>query len=97
MSDDPLSDCRHVLATAVTGWTCIKCRAHFDSLGYDNADQVRRFALDEQSIHNPANQDGNVYGRCMHCHYVRHPCSAYELATVLLAVLDREAPDEYFT
>lgn len=29
-TDEPLFDSRHALATAVTGWTCVKCRTHFD-------------------------------------------------------------------
>lgn len=32
-------------------------------------------------------------GRCMHCSYTRHPCSTYELATIILALLDRGRTD----
>jgi hypothetical protein len=48
-------------------------------------------------LHDPKLQEGNGYDRCEHCHYVRHPCSVHELATIVLALIDREAPVEYFT
>ena len=66
--------------------------------GYDTADQVRRYALDEQRLHDPAQQGTDAWpDRCSHCHYTRHPCDVYELATIVLALIDREAPVEYFT
>jgi hypothetical protein len=64
--------------------------------GY-TADDLRRYALEEQRLHDPKLQEGNGYDRCEHCHYVRHPCSVHELATIVLELLDRGAPDEYFT
>jgi hypothetical protein len=60
--------------------------------GYDNDDELRRYALDEQRLHDPANQDHN-YERCEHCHYTRHPCDVYELATAVLYLLDRGRTD----
>lgn len=65
--------------------------------GWDTADDLRRYALDLQRVHDPAQQEGNGYERCEHCHYTRHPCEVYELATIVLALIDREAPVEYFT
>ena len=56
-------------------------------------DDLRRFALEEQSLHDPSKQEGNGYERCAHCHYTRHPCSTYELATAVLQLLDRDRPD----
>jgi hypothetical protein len=61
--------------------------------GYDNDDELRRYALDEQRLHDPANQDGNNYERCEHCHYTRHPCDVHELATAVLFLLDRGRTD----
>jgi len=59
-------------------------------------DELRRYALETQRIHDPKAQ-ANGYDRCEHCHYTRHPCEAHELATIVLEMLDRGAPDEYFT
>lgn len=39
--------------------------------------------------HNPANQDGHGYERCELCHYTRHPCDTYDLASDWIAM--REA------
>jgi len=62
---------------------------------YDTADEVRRYALEERRIHDPEQQgDVGFPGRCAHCHFTRHPCSVYELATIVLALIDREAPVE---
>ena len=61
--------------------------------GYDTDDQVRRYALDEQRLHNPKNQ-GHGYDRCEHCHFTRHPCDVYELASVVLFLLDRGRTDD---
>lgn len=36
----------------------------------------------------PAQQEDNGYERCAHCHYTRHPCSVYDLATMVLSLLD---------
>jgi hypothetical protein len=61
--------------------------------GYDTDDQLRRYALDEQRLHNPKNQ-GHNYERCEHCHYTRHPCDVYELASCVLFLLDRGRTDD---
>jgi hypothetical protein len=60
--------------------------------GYENDDQIRRLALDEQRLHDPKMQR-NGYDRCEHCHFTRHPCSVHELATIVLALLDRGRTD----
>ena len=60
-------------------------------------DELRRYALETQLLHDPSRQENNPYGRCALCHYTRHPCEVYELATAVLQLLDRGAPDEYFT
>ena len=52
-------------------------------------DELRQFALEEARLHDPAQQDDNPYDRCAHCHYTRHPCSVFELAQIVLALLDR--------
>ena len=57
-----------------------------------NDDDLRRYALTEQMLHDPAKQD-HGYDRCEHCHYTRHPCSVYDLATAVLQLLDRGRPD----
>jgi hypothetical protein len=51
-------------------------------------DEVRQYAESERDIHDPAQQEDNGYERCAHCHYTRHPCSVYDLATIVLALLD---------
>lgn len=45
------------------------------------------FALEQ---HDPKNQDwcDDKHPRCAHCHYTRHPCETYELASVVLMLLD---------
>jgi hypothetical protein len=59
-------------------------------------DELRRYALTEQLLHDPSKQD-HGYDRCEHCHYTRHPCSVHDLATAVLQLLDQGASDEYFT
>ena len=66
---------------------------------YESDDALRRYALETQRMHDPA-QQGDVIasiepfpGRCALCHYTRHPCDVYELASVVLALLDRGRPD----
>ena len=59
-------------------------------------DQLRREALGVRDTHDPAKQDHN-YDRCEHCHYTSHPCDAYDMANTVLELLDRDAPDEYFS
>jgi hypothetical protein len=66
--------------------------ARFQVIGMTD-DELRRFALEEQNLHDPSKQEGNGYERCAHCHYTRHPCSTYELATAVLQLLDRDRPD----
>ena len=60
--------------------------------GWDTADELRRYVLQEQILHDPSKQ-GHGYDRCEHCHYTRHPCTTYDLATAVLQLLDRGAPD----
>jgi hypothetical protein len=60
-------------------------------------DELRRHALEIQMMHDPRKQENNPYGRCALCHYTRHPCEVFELATAVLQLIDRGAPDEYFT
>lgn len=60
--------------------------------GYDNDDDLRRDMLHVQRAHDPANQDHN-YERCELCHYTRHPCESYDLATTVLYLLDRGRTD----
>ena len=50
-------------------------------------EQVREYALDEQHRHDPEHQEGNLYGRCAHCDYVRHPCTIHDFASIILAML----------
>ena len=57
-------------------------------------DELRRYALDEQRLHDPARQEGNPYERCELCHYTRHPCSTHDLATAVLQLLDRGRTDD---
>lgn len=56
-------------------------------------DELRRYALDTQRIHDPKFQPENPYERCAHCHYTRHPCETHDLATAVLQLLDRDRPD----
>lgn len=59
-------------------------------------DDLRRFALDEQRLHDPAQQGADAWpDRCMHCHYTRHPCDVYELATIVLTLLDEGRTGEW--
>jgi hypothetical protein len=58
-----------------------------------DCDELRRFALGAQQQHDPAQQGDNPYERCEHCHYTRHPCDTYELATAVLQLLDSGRPD----
>jgi hypothetical protein len=52
-------------------------------------DELRNYAVQEQILHDPSKQ-GHGYDRCEHCHYTRHPCSTYDLATAVLQLLDRD-------
>jgi hypothetical protein len=63
-------------------------------------DELRAYALDSQAQHDPSKQDDNPYERCAHCHYTRHPCDVFDLATAVLQLLDRghtegQPVDEY--
>ena len=51
-------------------------------------DEAREYAESERALHDPARQEDNGYERCALCHYTRHPCSVYELATIVVALLD---------
>lgn len=52
-------------------------------------DEVRSYATQERDAHTPENQEHNGYERCALCHYTRHPCSVHDLASMVLALLDR--------
>lgn len=56
-----------------------------------NDSEMRDYAEQERYLHDPANQEGNGYDRCEHCHYTRHPCSVNDLATMVLVLLDWKA------
>jgi hypothetical protein len=60
----------------------------------ESDDDIRRYALDCQRQHDPDQQEGNGYARCMHCHYTRHPCDVYDLATTVLMLMDRGRTDD---
>jgi len=62
---------------------------------FNSRDEMRRVALFAQRQHDPTNQDGNPYERCEHCHYTRHPCEVYDLATMVLALLDQGRTGEW--
>ena len=51
-------------------------------------DELRQYATFAMAQHDPAQQEGNGYNRCEHCHYTRHPCDVYELASAVLRLLD---------
>jgi hypothetical protein len=51
-------------------------------------DEMRAFATFARDQHDPANQEGNPYERCEHCHYTRHPCDVHDLAVMVLTLLD---------
>jgi hypothetical protein len=57
-------------------------------------DELRRYALGSMKLHDPKQQEGNGYDRCEHCHYTRHPCDVYELAQIVLTLLDRGRTDD---
>lgn len=48
---------------------------------------LRRFAADEQRLHDPAQQTNGWPGRCALCSYTRWPCSTWELATAVLELM----------
>ena len=60
-------------------------------------DDLRRYALDSKRQHDPALQaeqsDDAWPDRCALCHYTRHPCDVFELATIVLDLLERDRPD----
>jgi hypothetical protein len=57
-------------------------------------DDLRRFALDLQSAHDPSQQPDNGYERCAVCHYTRHPCDVFDLASCVLWLLDDGRTDQ---
>jgi hypothetical protein len=68
-------------------------RERFDS-PWGSRDDLRRYALHEQRNHDPAQQgDASWPDRCMHCHYTRHPCDVYDLASAVLWLLDEGRTD----
>ena len=50
--------------------------------------EMREYATFARDQHDPSKQEGNGYNRCEHCHYTRHPCDVYDLAVMVLALLD---------
>lgn len=54
--------------------------------------EMRDFASGARDEHTPANQPDNPYDRCAWCHYTSHPCDTYDLASIVLALLDEETP-----
>lgn len=60
---------------------------------FGSRDDLRRYAIYAQRQHNPAFQK-NGYDRCEHCHYTRHPCDVYDLATAVLWLLDDGRTDD---
>lgn len=58
-----------------------------DETEWGSRDDLRRFALGAQRMHDPKVQ-GHGYNRCEHCHYTTHPCDTYDLATAVLWLLD---------
>ena len=57
-------------------------------------DDIRREALAVQKAHDPDQQENNNYMRCALCHYTRHPCDAYDMATTVLMLMDRGRVDD---
>lgn len=57
-------------------------------------DEMRRVAAFAQRQHDPKFQR-NGYDRCEHCHYTRHPCDVYDLATMVLTLLDEGRTGEW--
>lgn len=66
---------------------------HPDETPLGTRDDLRRFALDCQQQHDPAQQEDNPYDRCALCHFTRHPCDVYDLATAVLWLLDEGRTD----
>jgi len=71
-----------------------------ERIGGYTRDELRRYALETQRMHDPA-QQGDVIasiepfpGRCALCSYTRHPCDVYELASVVLELLDAGRTDD---
>ena len=59
---------------------------------WGSRDDLRRYALDEQRMHDPVKQ-AHGYDRCEYCHYTRHPCSVHDLATAVLWLMDEGRTD----
>jgi hypothetical protein len=51
-------------------------------------DELQDYAAGLQREHDPTNQKHN-YERCELCGFTHHPCDVYDLATAVLALLDR--------
>jgi hypothetical protein len=63
----------------------------------DSDDELRREAIATRDAHDPTKQPDNGYMRCALCHYTRHPCDAYDMADIVLRLLDRGRTDDYYT
>lgn len=61
--------------------------------GFPDDAAVREYAADLQRIHDPDRQTDGFPGRCAMCSFTRHPCDVYDLATVVLGLLDERASD----
>jgi hypothetical protein len=57
-------------------------------------DELRKYALSLRSLHDPLQQPDNGYNRCENCHYTRHPCDTYEMASAVLELLDSGRTDD---
>lgn len=51
-------------------------------------EEVRLYAEGARDQHTPSNQQDNPYDRCAHCHFTRHPCEVYDLASLVLALIE---------
>ena len=56
-----------------------------------NYEAIKAEAEETRDLHDPAQQarkdDDAWAGRCMLCHYTRHPCDAYSMADEVLNLL----------
>ena len=63
-----------------------------EAMAFTN-DELRVFAADMLAEHDPVNQ-GHTYERCELCHYTRHPCDVFDLASATLKLLAEGSDDE---
>lgn len=53
-------------------------------------EQLEEYARSVLDHHDPEQQDSNGYERCAECHYTRHPCEVFEMASAVLTLLATE-------